>query len=813
MYLKLLSLSLSVFKKNKVISLFLLANLIIGLFVPVTLFSYKEGLSRLFLQGGKGIIGGDLSVSSRIKPRDTSLNKIDEFLQENVLDKAFVLSLYSMASSKDTFSMVQIRSIEGNFPFYGDIKTRLKTDIKNLKSHEVIVKNDLLLKFNINIGDSLKINNTDYKIVDVIDQDVNEGEALAALGPRLYMGMADLNNSGLVSFGSTIHYNYVYKLKEINDPVLFKNLKNKIQDSDIRIQVPSNANNMLQRTLQTILDFSQVIFLAGLLISLATFCYVFKYFIEVEKRNISSYLMIGLTLWDISLIYLLYFLMCFVVAISFIVTLVSLVFPLIFPLISNVVNMDLTGIGFNVPYFLILLFFVFIVFLIYPFILSAIKNSNSKSSYLSYFMVLVTLIFLVYYQTNSLLWAPLFVASIILFLVLFYYLLPFIFNLLSNTEHFILRFSFLSLARNKGIMLSKFTIIFLMVLILNIIPTVFNSLKKDIKFQEDKRPDYFAFDIQDEQKNDVEDFFHNHNIRFSPLSPMIRARLLSVDGKKMTIKDNDSASIEEDRQNRAQNRSVNISYQDALNNSEFIVKGIFFDGKKAEANQEIYEVSLEKKYADRIGADIGSRLDFEIFDVEFKTVVTSLRSVKWTSFLPNFFILFQDGVLNDAPKTYLSALSNIESYTVIKEFNNKFKTISLIDVKGLTSTLFKFLVIIENILDQMVYIFLFISLVSFLTLTFFSIKISRKENRLLNTLGLTFDEIKKVRIVEFISLSFFSIFLASIIAYFLSYFILVYYMGLSFSYSYISIASGLLIFISLIFYHKRGLGFGDNLRV
>jgi len=35
--------------------------------------------------------------------------------------------------------------------------------------------------------------------------------------------------------------------------------------------------------------------------------------------------------------------------------------------------------------------------------------------------------------------------------------------------------------------------------------------------------------------------------------------------------------------------------------------------------------------------------------------VTSLRSINWDNFQPNFFMIFQPGTLKDLPTTYLTA--------------------------------------------------------------------------------------------------------------------------------------------------------------
>ena len=137
---------------------------------------------------------------------------------------------------------------------------------------------------------------------------------------------------------------------------------------------------------------------------------------------------------------------------------------------------------------------------------------------------------------------------------------------------------------------------------------------------------------------------------------MIRGRLLKINGVKVKSKDTESFSREEQRQERFRNRGVNLSYRTKLSDSEVIKSGSAMP--KAWDGKGIPPVSLEFRYAKRIGASIGDVLTFDILGIEQDAKVINLRKVRWSSFLPNFFILFPNGVINDAPKTFLFAISS-----------------------------------------------------------------------------------------------------------------------------------------------------------
>ncbi|HEU4396128.1 MAG TPA: FtsX-like permease family protein, partial [Planctomycetota bacterium] len=61
------------------------------------------------------------------------------------------------------------------------------------------------------------------------------------------------------------------------------------------------------------------------------------------------------------------------------------------------------------------------------------------------------------------------------------------------------------------------------------------------------------------------------------------------------------------------------------------------------------ECSLEERFARDLGAKVGTTLVFDIQGVPLESKVTSIRSVEWTSFAINFFVILEPGALDGAP--------------------------------------------------------------------------------------------------------------------------------------------------------------------
>jgi len=97
------------------------------------------------------------------------------------------------------------------------------------------------------------------------------------------------------------------------------------------------------------------------------------------------------------------------------------------------------------------------------------------------------------------------------------------------------------------------------------------------------------------------------------------------------------------------------------------------------------EISLPERFAERLGLKIGDELLFDVQGIEVAAKAVNLRKVRWTSFQPNFFVLFPDGVLNGAPKIFLGSVAELtdeKKDEVISAVASRFPNVSLVDVKA-----------------------------------------------------------------------------------------------------------------------------------
>src|SRR5690606_27832183 len=68
------------------------------------------------------------------------------------------------------------------------------------------------------------------------------------------------------------------------------------------------------------------------------------------------------------------------------------------------------------------------------------------------------------------------------------------------------------------------------------------------------------------------------------------------------------------------------------------------------------ELSVEENFARGLGWQLGDRIAFDIAGRRFEAPITSLRSVEWESFQPNFFVLASPGALDGYPASHITAV-------------------------------------------------------------------------------------------------------------------------------------------------------------
>ncbi|TCW32346.1 ABC transporter permease [Gulbenkiania mobilis] len=158
-------------------------------------------------------------------------------------------------------------------------------------------------------------------------------------------------------------------------------------------------------------------------------------------------------------------------------------------------------------------------------------------------------------------------------------------------------------------------------------------------------PNTFVINIQPDQREGVRQHFRAAGLPEPDLSPMIRARLVAINGK--TVR---PAAYTDDRARRLAEREFNLSWRATLPAGNRVSRGAWWS-----AGSRVPQFSVEKGLADTLGIRLGDTLGFDIAGTLYRAQVTSLREVAWDSFRVNFFVIAPAGWLEGEAASWITS--------------------------------------------------------------------------------------------------------------------------------------------------------------
>ena len=190
-------------------------------------------------------------------------------------------------------------------------------------------------------------------------------------------------------------------------------------------------------------------------------------------------------------------------------------------------------------------------------------------------------------------------------------------------------------------------------------------------------PNRFLIDVQPDQRDAVAQLLAAGGAEGVDLRPMVRARLVAVDGQP-------PPPPRSERARRFLERENNLTWRAEPEPGNRLVAGRWWTVDAAEP-----QISLEQEWAAEVGVGLGDTLTFDIGGQPVTGTVTSLREVNWESLRSNFFVVFAPGALGEAPATYVTAyrIDPARADALLHALVHPFPNLTVIDLEAMTATL------------------------------------------------------------------------------------------------------------------------------
>ena len=265
-------------------------------------------------------------------------------------------------------------------------------------------------------------------------------------------------------------------------------------------------------------------------------------------------------------------------------------------------------------------------------------------------------------------------------------------------------------------------------------------------------PNRFVINVMPEQGDAFQKMLREAGVQRYDWYPMIRGRLVAVNGKAVTPDD-----YVEDRAKRLVDREFNLSSSAAQPPHNQVVAGRWQPDEKG-------AISVEQGIAETLGLKLGDTLRFDIGGMQADSKITSLRKVDWSSMRANFFVIYPVQRLEDVPVTYMSAFRAPSRKGFDNDLVRAFPNITNVDM---TSTITQVQGVLDKVIRAVEFLFGF-TLAAGVVVLFAAVTATREERArefaIMRAVGASGALLRQVQRAELVGVGLLAGFLASMVA-------------------------------------------------
>lgn len=759
-------------RRNRSRLFLFVSSIILGIAALVAISSFGENLQTDINKEAKKLLGADLVVESN-HPMPDSINEKIKYIEEERSDMASFASMIYLPKTDDT-RMAQINALEGNYPYYGEFSTTPLTAHQTFKNgQKALVEKTLMIQFGLEKGDSIKVGNVTFEIEGQLNTAPGRSGFAGAVIPVVYIPKQYLDATGLIQFGSRVDYNYYYKLKpETPAESLIDTLKATLRPAAMGFDTVEERKENLGRAFSRMTDFLNLVGFIALILGCIGVASAVHIYIKNKLSTVAVLRTLGASGKQAFIIYLLQILvMGFIGAIlgallgSLLQKLLPIVLGEFLPLenVSTDVSLEavflgiITGVAVAVLFALIPLLGVRKISPLKTLRASYETDTGAKDPLRWLVIGLITLFIggFTWFQTGRVTTAVGFIAVVAISFLLLAGMAKLV--MWAVKRFFPVKWSYVWRQSIANLYRPNNQTLILMVSIglgTALISTLFftqDLLLSQVEFTgQGEKPNMIMYDIQTNQKEEVIQLTKDYDLPLIQNVPIVTMRVETIDGIDKV--QNRADTTETHKSNWAYNREYRVTYRDSMTTSEEIIAGTWLGDKP---KSDTIWVSIAENIQDNMKVEVGSKLVFNVQGALIDTYISDIRKINFGQLQTNFFVIFQEGVLEKAPQFHV-VVTRTPSEEVSGKFQRalvkSFANVSVIDLTQILKT-------VDTILNKVSFVIKFMALFSILTgllVLISSVVLSKyqrvKESVLLRTLGANKSQIIRINGYEYFML-------------------------------------------------------------
>ncbi len=201
---------------------------------------FAASFKQLLLKEARTLMAADVSVRQFLLPNAEQQAKLAEFEKQGIL-RTWITETVTMAATERMPDplLVSVKAVDpSEYPFYGEVVLKPAGLLAAvLTADQVAVSEDLLLRLQMKLGDTIKVGGIDFRAAAIVEKEPDRMAGSLNVGPRLMMSRAGLERTNLLRFGSRAAQRLLFKLPpEVKGP---PNAVNAAKVEKIRLELKS----------------------------------------------------------------------------------------------------------------------------------------------------------------------------------------------------------------------------------------------------------------------------------------------------------------------------------------------------------------------------------------------------------------------------------------------------------------------------------------------------------------------------------------------------------------------------------------------
>lgn len=156
-------------------------SITLGVAAVVSVYSFSGILKKNIASQSKSLLGADYLIESD-KPVNDKVRAIIDSLGGADAKEINFLSMAAFPGSNGT-KLLEVRGVEGGFPFYGELETIPKSAAKDFVQSGALVDATTMLQLDLNVGDSIKLGAITLPIAGSLENVPGSTSVFGAIAP------------------------------------------------------------------------------------------------------------------------------------------------------------------------------------------------------------------------------------------------------------------------------------------------------------------------------------------------------------------------------------------------------------------------------------------------------------------------------------------------------------------------------------------------------------------------------------------------------------------------------------------------------